>query len=108
MPEIIEDNEALFEEEDGEENAPEAGLARTLSNAFNYYFSLPRGDGEFFAVANHFPRLTSDDESNDERIHIESYRITLSNVSELSLKLTAPTTSDSILTQYNAILGLPE
>ena len=72
----------------------------------NYRFALPSGDGQFFVVENQFPRLTSEDNANDERIHIGSYRITLNNVSDLQLNVSAPTSKDSILEQYNTVLNL--
>ena len=56
-----------------------------------YKFSLPQGDGSFYVVTDGFPRLTSEDDSSDNRVHIETYKITLDQIDHLMLELTAPT-----------------
>ena len=57
-----------------------------------YKYSLPQGDGTFFIVDEGFPRLTNDDDSSDNRIHIETYKITLDGIDHLIIDLNAPTT----------------
>ena len=61
-----------------------------------YKYSLPQGDGTFFIVDEGFPRLTNDDDSSDNRIHIETYKITLDGIDHLIIDLNAPTTIISL------------
>jgi hypothetical protein len=61
-----------------------------------YNYNLPQGDGSFYVVTDGFPRLTNEDDSNDDRVHIETYSITLNQIDHLMLELTAPTTISDI------------
>jgi hypothetical protein len=70
-----------------------------------YKFSLPQENGLFFAVGDQFPRLTSNDDSNDERIHIESYKITLNQIGHLRLDLSMPTNFEDIILKHNNVLN---
>jgi len=68
-----------------------------------YRYALHAGDGELYAVFGEFPRLTSTDDAADDRVHIESYAITLSGVADLRMSLGAPTTELAILSEYRRI-----
>ena len=61
-----------------------------------YKYTLPQGDGTFFIVNDDFPRLTNDDDSNDDRIHIETYKITLNGIDHLRVDMSPPTTIISL------------
>ena len=68
-----------------------------------YCFIPPIVDGNLFAVTDHFPRLVPDDDVDDDRIHLESYRISLSGVDDLNLNLSPETSLDAIVSAYNLI-----
>ena len=68
-----------------------------------YCFISPIVDGNLFAVTGHFPRLVPDDDVDDDRIHLETYRILLSDVDDLNLNLRPETSLDAIVSAYNSI-----
>jgi len=68
-------------------------------------YSLTSGNGNFFAVSNQFPRLISEDDAEDERIHIESYSISLAGVDGLKLNLTSPIDYSSILNELSKLMN---
>jgi len=68
-----------------------------------YRFTMPNGDGTFYAVKDHFPRLVSDDNVEDDRIHLESYRISLSGIDDLILNLHPEISLEKIVESYNSL-----
>jgi hypothetical protein len=69
-----------------------------------FKFTLTHGDGQFYAVTDHFPRLTTEDNPDDTRINIGSYQISLANIENLRMTLSKPTTVEGILTDYMNLL----
>ena len=61
-----------------------------------FKYNLPQGDGTFYVVTDDFPRLTCEDDSSDDRVHIETYSITLNQIDHLILEQNAPTTITDI------------
>ena len=68
-----------------------------------YRFTMPNGDGTLYAVKDHFPRLVSDDNVEDARIHLESYRISLSGIEDLILNIHPEIGLEEIVESYNLL-----
>jgi len=69
----------------------------------NYRYSLPLGNGKFYSISGHFPRLIPEQDADDDRIHIEDYSIALIGVENLELNLNSPINSISILDEYSRV-----
>lgn len=78
----------------------ELGYIRNHPDMEKFKFSLPLGNGRFYAVKNSFPKLTVDDNPDDQRINIGSYRIKLTNVDSLKLDINDSTSVSEILDHY--------
>ena len=68
-----------------------------------FRYTLPLGNGEFYSVSHHFPRLVPSDDSDDDRIHIQDYSITLVGVDDLKLSLSPPINEASMLHEYSRV-----
>ena len=72
-----------------------------------FRFTLIHGDGDFYAVTDDFPRLTTEDNPDDARINIGSYQIKLTNVEKLKMDIPKPATIREILAEYNRVSKEP-
>ena len=68
-----------------------------------FRYTLPLGNGEFYSVSQHFPRLVPSDDSDDDRIHIQDYSIALSGIDDLKLSLSPPLDEASIINEYSRV-----
>ena len=68
-----------------------------------FRFTLTHGDGDFYAVTDDFPRLTTEDNPDDTRISIGSYQIKLANVEKLRMEPPKPATIQEILAEYSRV-----
>ena len=65
-----------------------------------FRYNLTHGNGNFYAVTNGFPRLTTADNPDDKRINIGSYKIRLDKVEKLKLSPSKPASTKEILAEY--------
>jgi len=71
----------------------------------SYRFHLLNDYGELYAVYNDFPRLTTSDNCADQRVNIDNYTITLTNVEHLRLNITRATSVPELLEAYDATIN---
>jgi hypothetical protein len=68
-------------------------------------FHLLDDYGEFYAVCDDFPRLTTSDNCTDQRVNIDNYTITLTNVEHLGLNITRASSVPEMLAAYDATIN---
>lgn len=67
----------------------------------HFRYNLTHGEGTLYAVIGDFPRLTVEDNPDDNRIDIGSYRISMAKLDRLVLDAMSPFSVKGILEEYH-------